>query len=138
MVPESEQRTSTVPCTFDVPHPANSDMRCGGKSRRPELLTLPCAAHPRVAPKEARAASRVLEQWVDQEGSNKHLPVVNEPFITDAFGLEKIGDELAHMRVARLSQDHRTLDGAQHITLLSSTQLVAKVAPEGREMTDSD
>ena len=57
---------------------------------------------------------------VERPGSDKHLPVINKPFITDALGLERVGDELAQVRVACLPQDQRTLDGAKHVTLLSS------------------
>ena len=120
VVPETGLRTSTVSCTYDVSHPTNSDLRSGGQSRRAELLTLPCAAHPQVATQEARAASKSRSSGSNWKGRTKHLPVVNEPFNTDALGLEGVGDELTEVIVARLPQDHRALDGAKHVTLLGS------------------
>ena len=99
-------------------HTTNSDVRSGGQRRRAELLTLPCAAQPRVAPKEVRAAS---EPWVKEPRSDEELPVFNEPFVTNALGLESVGHGFARVGVSRTTQDQRALDSAQDITLLRAT-----------------
>ena len=49
--------------------------------------------------------------WVKGPGSDEDLPVVNEPFIADALGLEGRGKEFAQMGVSRMTQ---------HVTLLST------------------
>ena len=54
------------------------------------------------------------------------MPIIDEPLVTDALGLERVGDQLTEMRVARLLQDQRALDGAKRVTLLTPP-LVAKV-----------
>ena len=119
VVPESGLGTSTVSCTYGVSHPSNSVLRSGGQSRRAELLTLPCAAHPR-GPKGGNGGVQGPQQKVKREGSDTHLSVVNKPFVTDALGVEGVGDELSKRRVASTSP-------------CSAPRLVAKVAPVGRE-----
>ena len=37
-------------------------------------------------PKGGEGGVQGPEQWVGRPGSDKHLPVINEPFITDALG----------------------------------------------------
>ena len=61
-------------------------------------------------PKGGEGGVQGPEQWAEREGSDKLLPVVDERLITDALGLEGVGDELIQMRVARLPQDQRALD----------------------------
>ena len=41
---------------YGVSHLRNSIWRSSGQSRRAELLTLPCAAHPQVAPKGGKGS----------------------------------------------------------------------------------
>ena len=74
VVPDLRLRKSTVSCTCDVSHPANSDLRSGGQSSRAELLTLPCAAHPRVAPKEARVTSKARSSESNEKGRTNTCP----------------------------------------------------------------
>ena len=89
MVPDSGLRTSTVSCTYGVCNPSNSVLHSGGQSRR--------VAGRRTPPRGLKGGEGGVqgpEQWVELEGSNEQLPIVNEPFTTDALGLEGAGDEL--------------------------------------------
>ena len=65
-------------------------MRLGG-----QLLTLPCAAQRRVAPKGVRAAFRARSHLSKRQKPSENLPVVNEPFVADALVLEGRGKEFA-------------------------------------------
>ena len=58
---------------------------------------------PPVCPKGGKGSVQGAEQGVKQEGSNEHLPVVNEPFVADALGFEGVGEELPKMSVTRSS-----------------------------------
>ena len=65
---------------------------------------MPCAAQPRVAPKEARAASRARSHGSKDKGRTKTCP-------SSTNHSSRVGDVLAHVRVTRVPQDKRTLDG---------------------------
>ena len=60
------------------------------------------------------------EERIKLKRTDKHLPVIDEPFVTDALGLEGVGEELPKLRVARLPQHRRTLDGTKHVALLGT------------------
>ena len=85
---------------------------------------LPCAAHPRVATKEARAASRARSRGSNWKGRTN-------TFVTDALGLERVGDELPEMHVA-LAQAPAYSGWCQARPPCSATLLVAKVVVVGR------
>ena len=53
-----------------------------------------------------------------EHGPNKTLPIINEPLITNALLLKRRGEEVLRVRLARVSQDESTLNGAKNITLL--------------------
>ena len=53
-------------------------------------------------------------------GPYENLPVVNEPLIAEALGLEEGEEEFAQVGASRVAQDQRALDGAQDIALLST------------------
>ena len=110
--------------------PTNSDIPWGGQRRRAEHPTLPCATQPRVAPQEARAASRAR-----RPGPDEKFPVVNEPLAAGALGLEGRGKEVTQMSVSRVAQDGAPVGGTSPC---SAPRLVANVAPVRREVTESE
>ena len=108
-----------------------------------EALPVDCTSHGPVSPhvpewpQKRRGRRPGTKQWVELEGSNEHLPVVNEPVVADALGLEGVGDELPEMRVARLPQNQRALDGAKHVTLLGPPVGGEGCTSGEREVTES-
>ena len=76
-----------------------------------------CGAPP-GGTKGGKSSVQSTEEGIKLKRSNEHLPVIDEPFVADALGLEGVGEELAKARVARLPQRQRALDGATHVALL--------------------
>ena len=72
-------------------------------------------------PRGGESSVHGVEQWIKLEGSDKNLPVVERTILhRRPWPRRRLEMNWPKMRVACLPQDQRTLDGAKHVTLLSS------------------
>ena len=79
------------------------------KQARRALDVAVCGAPP-GGTKGGKSSVQSTEEGIKLKRTDGHLPVINEPFVADALGgLERVGEELPKVRVARLPQKERTL-----------------------------
>ena len=122
--------------TRGVSHTRNSDMRSGGQRRRAELSTVPCATQPRVAPRDARPASRAWSHLSKDEGRTKAGPSsTNHSSQTPVASREQ---ERNSRRWASLASPRSSaLWMVPNTSACTAPRLVANVTPVGREVTES-
>ena len=101
--------------------PAQNLMRALERAKEPGGA-LQVAMHGAAAggPKGGQGGVQNAEPPIKSPRPDENLSINNKPFIADAFVLEGRGVIILKMGVPRVSQDQGALDGAKHVTLLSS------------------
>ena len=73
---------------------------------------------PPGGPKGGKGSVQSMEEGIKLKRTDEHLPIIDKPFVADAVVLDGVGEELSNMRIARLPQHQRALDGTKHVALL--------------------
>ena len=73
--------------------------------------------------KGGKSGVQSTEERIKLKRTDKHLTVIDEPLVTDALGLDGVGEELPEMRLAGLPSHQRALLCAQHVALLGVATL---------------
>ena len=102
-------------------------MRSGGQRRQAELLTMPRATQPRVAPKEATATSRAPSHESQDQGRTKTCPSSTIHSSADALGFEMYTPTW----VSRACSSRGVVHGAEDVALVG-TAVGGERGPSGK------